>query len=378
MKHPTILVTGATGKTGAAVVAQLREKDFPVRAMVRSQDARSERLKRLGAEVVVADLFDFDQLLNAMKGTQRAYYCPPFHPYMIQSATAFAVAAREASLESIVGLSQWLASPVHPSLSTRQHWLVDRMFSTIPGMAYTTINPGLFASYPYLRMMPYAAQLGLFPMPGDGKSRNAPPSDEDIARVSVAALIDPDTHGGKTYRPTGPEVLSIEDMTQILGRVLGRTVRHVPIPMWLFFKALRADGTSPVLMSGLRYYVQEHSSGTFAFGAPTDHVFEVTGQRPESFETIARRYAALPEAKRTAGSLLTAFAKFMVLPFLPGFDPAKFEREMEFPMPPTPQLDMESARWRSEHGAQAATLPPANAKNSATGSPLFSITAKQG
>jgi uncharacterized protein YbjT (DUF2867 family) len=75
MQQPTILVTGATGKTGAAVVAQLREKEVPVRAVVRTQDVRSERLKQLGAEVVLADLFDPEQLWDAMRGTTRAYFC---------------------------------------------------------------------------------------------------------------------------------------------------------------------------------------------------------------------------------------------------------------------------------------------------------------
>ena len=114
--HPKILVTGATGKTGSAVAVQLIEKGWPVRAIVRTRDARSRRIDRLGAETVVADLFDADQMLAAMQGTIRAYYCPPFHPHMIQSAAVFAMAARESKLEAIVGLSQWLASPNHPSL----------------------------------------------------------------------------------------------------------------------------------------------------------------------------------------------------------------------------------------------------------------------
>jgi uncharacterized protein YbjT (DUF2867 family) len=51
---PKILVTGATGKTGGAVVTQLLAKGYPVRV----QDARSDLLQRRGAEVVVADIFD--------------------------------------------------------------------------------------------------------------------------------------------------------------------------------------------------------------------------------------------------------------------------------------------------------------------------------
>lgn len=141
MAHPRILVTGATGKTGAAVVAQLRERDWPVRALVHRRDARSAALDALGVETIVADLFDPDQLLDAMRGVARAYYCPPWHPYMLQSAMAFAVAARQARLEAIVGLTQWLASPAHPSLATRQNWLTDNVFAMIPGIARVSVNP---------------------------------------------------------------------------------------------------------------------------------------------------------------------------------------------------------------------------------------------
>jgi NAD(P)H dehydrogenase (quinone) len=71
MKYPKILVTGATGKTGRALVDELLAKDVPVRAVVHSKDARSAALERKGAETVVADMFDFDQLLAAMRGTER-------------------------------------------------------------------------------------------------------------------------------------------------------------------------------------------------------------------------------------------------------------------------------------------------------------------
>ena len=96
MTQPTILVTGATGNTGGAVVSELLHRGVPVRAMVRTRDPRSAALQARGAEVVVADIFDPDQLAAAMRGVQRAYYVPPYHPYVIQSAVAFAAAAREA------------------------------------------------------------------------------------------------------------------------------------------------------------------------------------------------------------------------------------------------------------------------------------------
>src|SRR5580704_11552497 len=145
MLKPRILVTGATGKTGSVVVAELLKAGYPVRAMVHREDGRSGRLKTQGAEIAVADMSDVERVADALTDVQRAYYCPPLDPYMIQGAVAFAVAAKEARLEQVVALTQWLSSPSHPSLMTRQHWLVDRLFSITPGVAHTIVNPGFFA-----------------------------------------------------------------------------------------------------------------------------------------------------------------------------------------------------------------------------------------
>ena len=132
MIKPRIVVTGATGKTGSVVVSELLKAGYPVRALVHKEDARSAHLKAQGAELAVADMSDVERVAEALKDVQRAYFCPPFDPYMVQGAVAFAVAAREARLEHIVGLTQWLASPSHPSLMTRQLWLVDRRFRRRP------------------------------------------------------------------------------------------------------------------------------------------------------------------------------------------------------------------------------------------------------
>ena len=127
MIKPRILVTGATGKTGRIVVAELLSAGYPVRAMVHREDGRSAQLRLQGAEIAVADMSDVERVADALNDVQGAYYCPPFDPYMIQGATGFAVAANEAHLEHIVGMTQWLASPSHPALMTRQHWLVDQV-----------------------------------------------------------------------------------------------------------------------------------------------------------------------------------------------------------------------------------------------------------
>ena len=289
-----------------------------------------------------------------MRGTRRAYYLPFYDPYMIQSAATFAIAAQEARLEAVVSLGQWLASPTHPSAATRQAGLADQVFSRMAGVAHVGVNPGYFADN-YLRLIEYAAHLGVLPtITGDG--RDAPPSNEDIARVVATVLLDPDRHAGKRYRPTGPALLSAGDMAEILSRVLERNVRRVDLPWWLFLKAARRDNAGDYLLSGLRYYVEDHKQGAFAWNAPNTDVLEVTGRPAEDFETTARRYAARPEARRNFARWLRTFAAFMLTPLSPGYHPERLDRQLRLPVPSAPRLAMASARWKGEHGAVPRNL----------------------
>jgi uncharacterized protein YbjT (DUF2867 family) len=347
MPVPTIFVTGPTGKTGTAIVEQLLAQGYPVQAGVHAIDVRSERLRRLGATVVQADLFDSEALTAAMRGTQRAYFCPPSHPNMLQAAVSFAAAARSNRIEAIVGLSQWLASPSHPSLLTRQQWLVDQMFSMMPDTLHVTVNPGYFADN-YLRFIDMAAQLGVLPVP-KGAGRNAPPSNQDIARVVVGALIDPQRHHGRTYRPTGPELLDGDQMAEVLSTLLDRKVRAVALPLLVVFKALRVGGIDRFQQLQLREYFAEHERGAFEFGAPTDHVRLVAGMEPESFETTARRYAQLPIAQRTPANTARALAKFLRIGVTPRYNLDRFARQQQHPQPHAPSYVMDSPVWRHEH-----------------------------
>lgn len=355
MTKTRVLVTGATGKIGGAVAAQLLEKGVTTRALVHRDDGRSARLRRLGAETVVADMFDIQHVQAALDGVDRLFFNLPSHPHALDSAVTFAVAARRAGVEAVVALGQWLASPEHPSLMTRHHWLADKLFQLLPDTAHIAVDPGFFADN-YLLVLPYAAQLGVLPMP-TGARRNAPPSNEDIARVAVGALLDPRRHDGRAYRPTGPKLLSGTDIADAVGEALGRRVRHIDIPPRMFMRAVRVGakqlGADMFLQSSLRHYLPENALGTWEVGGPTTHVRDVSGVEPEDFLTIARRYVNATDTRRTVGNLLRPIGELTLTWFVPMHRLDKFDRRQQHPQPAHPRYSAESVVWRNEHTASA-------------------------
>ena len=370
MTKPKILVTGATGKTGTAVVERLRELEWPVRAVVRSVDDRSRRLEKLGAEIVVADLYDYDyeQMRAAMQGTQRAYFCPPVQPYMIQAANVFAIVAKEVGIEHIAQLSQWLASPAHPSIHTRQLWLVEKTFAMIPGVGHTVINPGAFAE-PWMMFLPAAANLGVFPNPA-GAMSNPSPSNKDIAAVVAAVLMDPAPHVGKRYRPTSARNVSMAEIAAMIGDTVGRKVKVQELPIKMFFKAARAMGIGGFEITNTQHYFEDGKRGTFGINAPMAGMDSLTGRQPEDMAEIIRRYAAKPANKRSFRAMLREMAGMARAIIRAPFNAARFDAEQGYPVPPKPQLAIDSAIWREEHlnqpGFERRSSPNTNAEYPAT------------
>lgn len=349
---PKILVSGATGKTGVATVAQLLAKGFPVRALARRTDPRSDQLQRLGAEVVIGSLEDLEDLSAAMIGVKRAYYCPPLEPGTLRRATLFAEAAREAKLESVVALSQWLADPQHPAIHSREKWLSDRVFQWTPHLNVTTVNPGFFADN-YMAALEPIAHFGLMAMPL-GQGLNAPPSNEDVARVVVGALINPEPHIGKTYRPTGPRLLSPDEIAAAIGKALRRKVKYQDAPIKLFLKVAKSLGISDFVIEELYWFLVEYQRNAFGVGAPTQAVLEVGGAEPESFEETAKRYVAQSGfSKRTIGSHVTAARNLLSGLLTKAPVPTSIARRLQLPGPNHPSFAADSVQWRATHLAEA-------------------------
>ena len=357
MSSMLIAVTAAAGKTGQAVVRELLSRRFAVRALVRRRDGRSDALRRLGAEVVEADLFEVASLTRALAGVHRAYYCPPLHPETGRALDAFLEAATANRLEAVVGMSQWLASPRHPTRMTRDMWEVEQRLPTLDGAAVTIVNPGFFADN-YLRVaIGMTAQLGLYPN-FVGESCNAPPSNDDMARVVAGVLADPGPFAGRRMRITGPEAIGVGEITGALSAVLGRKVRALNAPDWLLDKVAAYRREPRYDMALFRRYLVDHRQGAFAYGGPTDVVHEATGRPAETFETTVRTYAARPDAQRTGAAFRRAFGEFMLAPLWRGYDHDAFEREHGLAPPAGALHAMHDEAWKADHARAGGERPP--------------------
>ncbi len=349
MTQAKILVTAAAGKTGMQTTLRLLEKGYPVRAFVHQSDSRSDLLKRAGADILIGSMENWGDLKASLHGVQRAYFCPPLEPGTLRRAALFAAAAEAAKLEVVVELSQWLVDPSHPAMHAREKWLSHKMFLWNRSFDIVCVNPGWFADN-YMAALETIAQFGLMALPL-GNGLNAPPSNEDIAAVIVGALTNPAPHIGKTYRPTGPQLLDPNEIAFIFGKVLDRKVRYQDAPLNLFLKVAKSLRLSDFLILQLYWFLQEYQKNSFGIGAPTNAVFEVSGVQPENFEHIVRRYvAASPISKRSVANTSRAAVNLIRALITPSPNLNLIARNLGFPDKMEPALfAVESEEWRSEH-----------------------------
>ena len=349
-----ILVLGASGKTGNATAMELLGRGESVRALVHREDNRSEALKAAGAEIFRGELSDFGDISKARIGVNKAYFIAPWVADQMHLAANFAVAAAQSDLKLIVTITQWLAHPQHASQATRWSYLTDNIFDMIPGVDVIKINTGWFAdNYLLPELLAMVTQLGMFPFPlGEGKT--APVSNEDIGRVAAEALANPAPYVGKTLRPTGPKLMSPQDLADSFSRVTGRTVKYDNISEKLFLKSLQYMKIPAHFQAQVRRYVEDYRSGSFEIGAPNDVVLEVTGKPAEDFDTIVRRYIKRHEdvTRPSFGNKLKALRGFLTLVFTGAVDLDKLEKDREYPLVIDPEFSIDSAPWLQSHNEQ--------------------------
>ncbi len=298
--NPKILVTGATGKTGSAVVEQMLDRGFPVRALVRRSDERSERLESIGAEVVVADLHDLNSMRAAVEGVRRIYFVyPPQGELLVEATTIIAVAARDAGVEALVNMSQISARRDSESPLARQHWLSENIFDWAD-IGAVHVRPTFFAENLVIMGAETIAAAGKLYLPY-GAEKHAPVAAADIARVVSGILAHPADHVGERYVVTGPRNLSLTEMASVISQELGKPVEYVDLPIEAWAEVLaEVDGMTNSLVSHLKAVAVDHQNGVFR--GETDVVERIGGQKPQPLTEFVREHRNLFGAERAVAS----------------------------------------------------------------------------
>ncbi|OBK46093.1 NmrA family NAD(P)-binding protein [Mycobacterium sp. 1081908.1] len=298
------LIVGAAGSHGATgnhVARQLLERGLHVRAFVRQADERANELTKLGAEIAVGDIRDYEAVRAALDGVQRSYFTYPLADGLLIATATFAAAGRQAGLQSVVNMSQITARPDHASPAARQHWLAERVLDW-SGIGVTHLRPPFFLENLFNVAAPTIRTDHKIYLPY-GQGRHAPIAGEDIARVAVGILTNPAAHQGKTYVPTGPEALSMTEQAGIFSQVLGRRVEYVDIPVERWRQILsQVDVMTPWLIEHLSRVAESHQHGEF--DAVTDVVETIGEAPPQSLEAFVRKnqivFGAPQETRRNS------------------------------------------------------------------------------
>ena len=294
------LITGAAGKSGGVsrcVVEMLLGKGESVRAMVHREDARAQRLRDRGAEVVVGDLTDPRNVLDAMTGVARMFFNMSVSlDYLEATAVVCAAARALGNYEVIVNMSQMTVSQMTLTSTGESHqqwlhWLSEEVMNW-SGVPVVHVRPTVFLENPMFTTLARRSvhDRGVLPLPfGNGHTSPIPAA--DVARVVVAVLLNPADRIGNAYELTGPEVLDIDGVAEQYARALKRpvTAEDTPYDEWIR-RYLRA--------SGLPEHVQQHIA-TMArlhhedrYNRASDDVEKLTG---EPAQTVEQYVSAHPQ-----------------------------------------------------------------------------------
>jgi len=290
MAFRKFFIAGATGDTGGAATAALLAAGEQVRTLVRREDARSERLRAQGVEVLVGDLSDIDDVARALQGISSAYFVYPIEAGGIAASASFAQAARETGIEAIVNMSQISARREAESHAARDHWISEQVFGWA-GTPVTHLRPTFFAQWlTYPGQVASIKKDGVLRLPF-GVGRHAPIAAENQGRVIAAILRDPATHAGKVYPLYGPVEMNHHEIAAEISKALGRTVTYQPVDLDLFKKRLDTDAKfGDTLTQHLLSVAVDYQEGIFA--GTNSFIEELTGTAPMTVQAFIRKHAA--------------------------------------------------------------------------------------
>jgi uncharacterized protein YbjT (DUF2867 family) len=250
-----ILVTGAAGKTGRAVIQALSRGGHTIRALVHHPE-QVQFITALGAQdVVIGDMRLRPVMVEALRGIRAIYHiCPNMSPDETSIGQIALDAAQDAGVEHFV-----YHSVLHPQVETMpHHWQKMRVEAAIfeSGLPYTILQPAAYMQN-VLAYWDCIVQEGIYAVPYAVETRLSMVDLEDVAAVAALVLTEPG-HTGATYELASPDLLSQIQVAGVLERHLGQPVRAQSIPLDQWEERARASGMGAfqiqTLLQMFRYY----------------------------------------------------------------------------------------------------------------------------
>ncbi len=285
-----ILVTGAAGKTGKAVVKALAGKGAAVRALVRRPD-HAGALMALGAvEVSVGSFEDARALALATEGAQAIYHiCPNASREEVAYAQAVAAAARARGVRRFV-----YHSVLHPQIEAMpHHWQKMRVeeFLLSTGFDLTILQPTAYMQNILGAWRGIVAD-GVFLVPYPVDTRLSLVDLDDVAEAASLVLTQ-DGHSGATYELVGTAPLSQIEVAAAIGAALKRNVRAASETVAAWEARVRAGAVGEheraTLAAMFRYYANHGLVGN------PNTLSWLLGRLPNELSAFLGRIAAQPE-----------------------------------------------------------------------------------
>jgi NADH dehydrogenase len=237
-----LLLTGATGLIGSALLRRLLGEGERVRCLVR--DPRGLGAQRVRVQIALGDLTDPPSFRNALRGVQTVVHLAASirdqPDGSIEELNGIATwrmvqAAERAGVERFVFFSALDASTHHRARFFRAKALAEQAVEEA-GLQSIVFAPSIVYAPgdPWLALLERLALLPLMPVSGRGRALYQPIWAEDVADCVIAALRPGAGAAGHTrYELAGPETLSHNDLVRIVLRSLNRSrpLVHVPTPI---------------------------------------------------------------------------------------------------------------------------------------------------
>ena len=278
-----ILVTGASGNAGGAVLKEVLKTNKPVKGMYRSPADAAKASVEVGA--VIADFADRGSLGRALEGVEAVYLvCSPVRELvelegnMVDACQAAGV--RHVVLNSAVGAGDYRKS--FPSWHRR---VEDKLSAS--GLDYTIVRPNSFVQN---ILTYYASSIrteGAF-YAAMGNARTSFIDVRDVAAVAARTLTSPG-HAGKTYELNGPEALTYGEVAEKITQASGRRVQYVDIPVAQQKQAMLDQRLPDWLATALLDLQAYYTSGKG--GEVDDVISTILGRAPRTMDQFLVDFA---------------------------------------------------------------------------------------